>query len=239
MKKFFFLFAITTVAFFLQAEIWFNSGMVYRMAYDRGLGPKEPNMFGNVIIGEDTIVNGTTARPVYCKYDNIGDTTLRMFIDVSHSDKVYYLLPEDGSQWKLLYDFSLTPGDTCICYGASSWEFNVKCDSIIEDYLGTGLSAKIIKPNDDFYQELYSMRWIEGIGSDWGLMENCMFDIVGGGSKILYVDLDGKRIFTSEGYSSIENVRGNQKSEIYNLQGQRLTHPKPGINIINGRLVRY
>ena len=66
------------------------------------------------------------------------------------------------------------------------------------------------------------LRKNAAIGSDWLIYDDF---------QLFYLGND-----PSVGIANVENTNA-QKSVIYNLQGQRLTAPQKGVNIINGKKV--
>lgn len=111
----------------------------------------------------------------------------------------------EDSNWYLLYDFGLEPGDWCTVSsipegGNSRVERLYYCEEIDDNKLAYGglptMKMWDVLPGDEGYPEiLNSGIWIKGIGSENGVCDNFTIGYIGGGSKLLEVSHNGEIIY--------------------------------------------
>jgi hypothetical protein len=126
----------------------------------------------------DTIINGTTYTKIISNsVDQPYAGSLR-----EEEGKVF-MVPPDSTSERILYDFTLTLGDSIQIYddffGTSLLIVTETSQIEIE-----GVSHKVIR----FDQ---GGKWIEGIGAEPGLFMSVIGNISGGGSYLECFELDG------------------------------------------------
>lgn len=108
-----------------------------------------------------------------------GTEKLQCYI-LCHDDKVYVKQTPTSEQY-LLYDFSLNAGDItsvglCNGYGRVLREMDVKCVDVsyvdICGYQYKELTLEVYRENAPEEYVPTRFKWIEGIGSDYGLLNN-------------------------------------------------------------------
>lgn len=120
------------------------------------------------ITGEDTVINGTPYNKLF--ENNIYIGGLR-----EDSLKKVYFVSLDSTNEHLIYDFSLSAGDTVWVWGHTGGPFGFNRliieseDSIL---LANGEVRRVLNIND---QQNPSDQWIEGIGSTYGLLTSGCF----------------------------------------------------------------
>lgn len=168
---------------------------------------------------KDTLINSVTYQKVT---NNAGYIRLL-------NDKVYYRL-ESNSKDFLLYDFDLNVNDTVYCgfylnetYDLDTVKFWVAdIDSIL---LEDG-KHKILKMNYSPITEtptsIFSMDWIEGIGSTVHPFYSAFLSVAPGSKKeLLCFHLGNNKIFQNSSYSdcslttSLNDVQKKSKIEIF------------------------
>lgn len=166
----------------------------------------------------------------------------------TEGERVYMLKPQNHEE-KLLFDFSLSPGDFVdidIVYGGAMSEYgdiySMECvDKIIEE--NSGNMFHVISFNAHKNGELLDpsffgkIKWIKGIGSNAGLLDN-FISPEEGGFTLTSVYHDGKLIYASD-LSSINDIRINNiesaNSPKYHLDGTPYVNGESGIFIKNGK----
>jgi len=149
--------------------------------------------YRNILNHKDTIVNSKTYHKLfYSLVDttyNI-DTTLTYNGGIREDNKRVFYLPKDSIQEYMIYDFSKNIGDT-IKYDYSKFvNQNQNCSHGVDTLIIANIDSVII--NNGSYRKRYSLtnvwnipfsaypKWIEGIGSEWGLLVP-VFDLTTGG----------------------------------------------------------
>ncbi len=178
-------------------------------------------------------------------------------------DKIYeFITRNETSDWYLIYDFSLTPGE-----GSKMWETRIygpandlalprECyfkyvgNSFSEKFNTTVMELKVFRSKEESADDANSIAtelWIPGVGS------TCYFDgsyfypteLIAGGSSFMLLkvtDAQGNVIVERSDNSAVETVEttdADSTSEHFDLQGRRVEHPSSGIFIEKkGRKVR-
>ncbi|HPS84771.1 MAG TPA: T9SS type A sorting domain-containing protein, partial [Bacteroidales bacterium] len=97
----------------------------------------------------------------------------------------------------LLYDFSILPGDS-LKLGIDT-TFYYRVDSITTEIVSDSLRKKYWISQDDFY---WTETWIEGVGSNKGIIGSAMASAVGGWSWLLCMSDVGNLIYMNPDFGS-------------------------------------
>ena len=156
----------------------------------------------------DTIINGQTAKRMLC--DRIGSwqATSGEYVGACYEQdkKVYFAYDGDQQQFKLLYDFSLSTGDT-IPYS---------CVNIWEKVEVTKMSGGIPGFKGSYYNLNNVEHWLEGVGSEyWPWLNVCGFGgprgVRGGNTGILLVCSVGDEIIYYNSEEDDSYIMGARK----------------------------
>ena len=161
--------------------------------------PKHTGWFYRSWLGETAEVGGYEALPLWVE-DLSDDKGPCLSTYVRHdAGKVYFLSEDEPQEWKLMYDFTLQPGEeTEICdfLGNVSWfSGNVRCMKVYP--LETNPELQVIElafcdeleeiaangKNDEW--DYSAIRWIVGMGNMGGPEENLYFNGIAGGGCLL------------------------------------------------------
>lgn len=147
----------------------------------------------SIRIGEDTVINNTTYSKVFETRDSLSEN---WYLTSSYlrqdSAKRVFIVQFDGDE-VLLYDFSLEINDTFLAEGFCTMIVN-DIDSVI---LNNGEVRKRLKLSIMDFPDWGEEYWIDGIGSNYGLLshfEFCATDYAEGllcfysNSELLYPD---------------------------------------------------
>ena len=174
-------------------------------------------------IANDTLIDGVRYTKVMQTVNDVGVPTLAAL-----------LREEDGKVWErylngsevLLYDFTANVGDSLVCgYG----DYFV-LDSISIEQIG-GVDRKKFwfgLEYDFFIGEPYAMEtWIEGIGSDLGLLFCGSYFFCGGYYKALCFHQNGELVWQNPEYdacliSDVEEIHDNELT----------VYPNPAYNLV-------
>ena len=181
-------------------------------------------------LSSDTIIDGKTYTK-NCQQDG----------------QVLYLLREEGGKVYeyngrqkseiLLYDFTLSVGDI-----AKSWSEDA--GAIVADIgeISTGgVSRKkmaLCYYSGEYIDYDRPNFWVEGMGSDGGLMNPFSNHMVGGFVFLDYIEMPDGSIFNFNDVNSVRSVEngGATNRQTFDLQGRRLkTVPKKGVYIRDGK----
>ncbi len=144
-------------------------------------------------------------------------------------EKVYYYLPS-GKCWELLYDFSISVGETVSVVIPGNWNNEsgnlqtLRCMGSKEDE-GIKMLYMLeqeIAESGDIYNPVYG-TWIAGLGSTKGVISMLFFNSSGGTTTLIEAKLGDSIIYSKP--SGIESaIAGSVESpEIwYNLDGTKM-----------------
>jgi hypothetical protein len=157
----------------------------------------------------ETTINGNIYQKVWDTQDtSLANWDLRGFIRENAQHQVFYL-SSFANQEKLIYDFSLQPGDSVKLWDEPFW---FRLDSITNSTLLTGE----IRPQ--FYLSMtgtnFTDRWIEGIGSLWGLLESTSSSWVGGTSDLLCFTENDTLKYHNPAFSGCYVITGIRDREV-------------------------
>ena len=173
-------------------------------------------------IADDTLIGGVRYTKVMQTVNDVGTPTLAAL-----------LREEDGKVWEtyngnseiLLYDFTANVGDSLVCgYG----DYFVLDSISIEQIGGVDRKKFWFGLEYDFIGEPYAMEtWIEGIGSDFGLLYCGSYYFCGGYYRALCFHQDGELIWQNPEYdacviTSVEEINDKVIS----------VYPNPAMEIV-------
>lgn len=172
---------VSTAAVAAESPNYFRPGTIW--IYEASsVGPGSMTKEVSEWTGQEMEIGGFKAMEMWRKY---GDQTPRLMTYLRvDGDKVYFLTDKDGSDWRLLYDFSLQSGDDC-----TVWWFNgsieydnispiaeyLVCDEIMANNCADSVAQmKMLNfhSKDDYENEpedyLQKSVWLKGVGNDGG-----------------------------------------------------------------------
>ena len=197
-------------------------------------------VFGDTIfVKEKNPDSGWLYRKVYCVDKSIyGDTVQHYYGAMREEGTKVYFVPDGKtvSERQLIFDFGLKNGEQAEVGG--SVVKVVKTGSIISE--GRKYNCLTLQQIENGKETGRTCHWIEGIGSDYGLLQSLPWD---SSDKIQLVVCDREnKIYTQLVETSIcETVQEKKfvtKDVIYDLLGRRLNSlPTKGIYIRDGRKV--
>ena len=216
----------------------------------QGLEKSQEYSFSYIISG-DTLIGDTRCMKLYSLNEqNTGNTTYKMALH--ESDGKVYFIPEGAEQCYLLYDFSPAIGSTVTVSDVlhpGEWYHTLR---IVEErvLLIAGQEKRAIQVSidngaEDFRNE--SGWWIEGVGSELGLLNTWGFRMPGSNNYLEECRIGGKPIFKREEFipmvSGIDCISISDgilakhgSSARYDLQGRRIQGtPGKGVYIRDGR----
>lgn len=187
----------------------------------------------------DTVIDGHSCKII----DNVRKDTGEKFKEILlEEDRTIYWYDEDSNVFVPWMDFNLHTGDDIHegwgeFYEGHSYvvsEDIVDVNGVVYRRLGTGSLGD--EPH---------IYWVEGIGaSEWGLVDYPFASTMGIYTYMKECCENGECIFTKDdfykeaaGGVSIPSDTGVDDDTIYDLQGRRLQHTVPGINIVNGKKI--
>lgn len=208
----FILIMLLFIPFLMKGQSCFTDGMKWRTQISGTHKPEAVTMIEVVTIEQamdDNCFN------MYRSYED--NTSAKELIAVIKTDefKVFFK-PKDSktSEWYLLYDFGLKPGEGCFIYNplASSknstpFKTYIKCVAIDESFESEEWHVLSLEEyNDDSCSNIIGTGfWIKGLSSLNGILYNNRFGVDGFGSKLLDVS-DSDRIIYSNKQSGILEI---------------------------------
>ena len=129
----------------------------------------------SIKIGEDTLLNNITYKTLYSSYDSL-ITNWNLTNQYLREDSLKRVFTFKNGKEELLYDFSLEVNDT---FSIDSYYCNKIVKEIDSITLNNGEKRRRLIMVTESNQEYTEEAWIEGIGSDWGVLTNygyCIFD---------------------------------------------------------------
>lgn len=165
-----------------------SEGKQWNVLYNEFCGPMQPEKYITTCykLEGDTLLDGVSYKLMHSTiYENLTHWSLNSILR-EEDNKVYYrqyLTDESFADEKLLYDFSLQPGDS------------IRID-LYDDYLVLDSVCNIVVGNDTlkkycFYYSIDGFHsddkefWIEGIGSECGVLHVGDVTMVGGNNTLL------------------------------------------------------
>jgi len=148
-------------------------------------------------ISGDSILNTIEYKKFFISFEETPvNWTLIGFLREDGLKKVWYRRIVDTNE-VLLYDFSILPGDS-LKLGIDT-TFYYRVDSITTEIVSDSLRKKYWISQDDFY---WTETWIEGVGSNKGIIGSAMASAVGGWSWLLCMSDVGNLIYMNPDFGS-------------------------------------
>lgn len=192
-----------------------------------------PISFNSQIVKEKGFKEGRECLKIFTKSDMYGEEHLRGYV-ATEGQKVYLMTKYDETQWYLIYDFGLQPGESTEIVGTMRlWDpnpeilkYTVTCQSI-EKLKGSDLNIMnvTIKQSDDETDpntESYEMEdvWIQGIAGGDPFLNDRLFWL-GGGEALIQFKSPEKILYESKPWvphpTNIDNYFG-KTGTIWNEQ---------------------
>lgn len=210
MKKFILL-ILAFIPLLMNGQIHFTDGMKWRTQI---YGTHEPEVVKSIEVVTIEKTQDDNCFNMYRSYeDNISDRELIAVIKKEES-KVYF--NPNGfkySEWYLLYDFGLKPGEGCFIYNpltfsedSEPYKTYVKCIGIDEKFNEDWSLLRLEEYTDDSCLNIIGNgSWIIGLSSLNGILYNNRFEVDGFSSRLLDIS-DNERILYSNIQSGILEI---------------------------------
>ena len=174
-------------------------GKKWNMKYENPEMLEEPYKYSYFING-DTVISGIAAKKLYVENEgNAGKTAYKLAL-FEQGEKVMFI-PDKSKTSYVLYDFggkvgsSVTVNNQIHPEWASEMTVNTQCDVKCNDAEWHCLNVQLASGGS-----FLSGWWIEGIGSELGLLNNAGFGAVGNTHFFESCELNGKIIFTMDAF---------------------------------------
>lgn len=235
MKKTFLLATLLSIGQALTAQNYFKPGMVWEESTEIISGGVPVEIQLKYFLGDFEEIEGRMAAPMYSERSDLG-TSLQCYISTD-GNKVYTLCGNTDKEWKLMYDFDISVGETVNVWSTPYLSCNNfgfgphGVDCLEKNYIPSSCgNIELIRVDDNRYpdsqREIY---WISGIGSNLGVTMNCGYGMDGRGGRLLKATFNGKTIYEDANMSQIRTTGTTYgQSEFYNMQGTRVSTPKHG-----------
>ena len=188
----------------VSAEMYFNDGMTWNVAYTSTASPDGDYYPATVSLNGTETINGFEALKMYEAHD--GETAeLIAYIRVD-GERVYFT--KDGyesNEWYLLYDFSLKVGEGCNVSYLYSDDYPpestyIRCIDICKDDSFNGFEQMIV---EEFKDSSLSVNygkgvWLKGLSSEKGVTWNNRLNADGGGCILLSASNGDEIIYQKE-----------------------------------------
>ena len=188
-----------------------------------GIGPPIDTTYftTNYIIGEDSILNNIEYKKLFTFTQELPNRVLKGLIREDSTRKVWYKRIVDENE-VLLYDFSLVAGDS-LKIGFDTLDYYY-VDSVTTCIINGNQRRKYWISDYDWQE-----TWIEGIGSNRGIINSASATIVGGWSWLLCVSDSGELIYSNPNFESCYLVDGIDELEdpVFHI------YPNPAKNLLN------
>ena len=182
-------------------------------------------------VAGDTVIDGRSCKIII--HDNVTmESTYKTVL--LEEDKVIYEYDENMHKFLPLMDFNLHEGDDIREWLMIQSEDVVEVDGIVYRRIGIGYK-------DDNKPLAY---WVEGIGASKDYWITLFPAHIGEYSYMKECYENDECVFTKDdfykeaaGIDAIPSSSGVEDDAVYDLQGRRLRHTVPGINIVNGKKI--
>ena len=197
--------------------------------------PKHTGWFYRSWLGETAEVGGYEALPLWVE-DLSDDKGPCLSTYVRHdAGKVYFLSDDEPQEWKLMYDFTLQPGDEADIeeYNQSALGYGgrVRCMDVYPLPSDPDLQVmelafceelKDIEEAGEEGERVYSIiRWIAGVGNTGGPLQNLYNEgIIGYGYQLDELTVGENLIYRHPEYTAVYKVADIEKMEIRVSKGE-------------------
>lgn len=210
--KCFILLILAFIPFLMNGQNYFTDGMKWRTQI---YGTHEPEAAKSIEVVTIERTPDDNCFNMYRSYeDNTSDRELVGVIKKEES-KIYFN-PNGfkSSEWYLLYDFSLRPGEGYFIYNpltftkdAEPYKTYIKCIGIDENFNEDWSVLRLEEYKDDSCLNIIGNgSWIIGLSSLNGILYNNRFEIDGFSSKLLIEVSDNGKILYSNMQSEILEI---------------------------------
>ena len=178
-------------------------------------GFPHPEQYATLIhcFAGDTMIDGRVYHEIM-ETVNRGQVPMLIGVIREENQKLWYrrVLDASLSEEKLLYDFTVSIGDSLVVGGLSSLKMVV--DSVGLENIG-GKDRKKIRLRYE-NEEQISETWVEGLGSDQGLLNSGWSnpEITGGYFRALCFHHDGELIWQNEDYEACVITSTGEDAEV-------------------------
>ena len=165
-----------------------------------------------------------------------GDESLLCYLKVE-GQQVYFSTVDNPDEWMLCYDFNMRPGEKREFYSLADLNDGLRkveceCREIYLNSDDVRLSEMLLVNTQNPEIEY---RWLRGLCSLEGFTYN-VTDGHGDAQTVLYEVKSGKSTIFSNKNVALESVETDAALDApvvyYNLQGQRVSNPAPGLYIV-------
>lgn len=231
-------------------KLLIEEGKVWQMLYSNvEASDIYPDYEYSYYIEGDTIVAGKDCKKLYSHNKNNDEDIIYEMAVYEEDNKVYYA-PSLHYRFYILYDWGCEIGGSCSIDDTVHPEsmpitIDIHEQRSITVCNITYSARKISRRAANDEEEYPSGWWIEGIGSEGGLLNTWGFESIGNHHHLIRCEADGEIIFTTsefrEAVSSLHNVASDKESHdndaaIYDLSGKRLPKvPDKGVYIEHGK----
>lgn len=188
----------------MNSQNYFTDGMKWRTQIS---GTHEPEVVTSI---EVVTIEKTTSENcfyMYRSYENDAYNKDLIATIKTEESKVYFKLEgANNSEWYLLYDFSLKPGDGCFVYSpftsyknSTPYKTYVKCIGIEDNFEGSDWRVlRLEEYNDASCTNIIGTgSWIKGVSSLNGVLYNNHFGVDGVNRLLLDVSDNHKIIYSN------------------------------------------
>ena len=202
----------------------------------------------------DTEINGKTYKNVYCQFkEYYGDEDLHYYCAVREEDYRVYIVEEEATEEKLIYDFSNPEEIVALPFTFNDDNFVRTRGGHDSDFLPGQLMYSVYTSSGDEIDYSHDVGiWIEGVGdyihNPFAFeFSSLIYDKpkLGKNMWVHSCMKDGKHIFNINWTAEISAIEERmyidnspKDSPLYDLQGRRLTsQPSKGVFIKDGKKV--
>jgi len=209
--KSFILLILAFIPLLMNGQNQFTDGMKWRTQI---YGTHEPEVVKSIEVVTIEKTLDENCFNMYRSYeDNTSDRELVAVIKKEESKVYFNPNGYKSSEWYLLYDFSLKPGEGCFIYSPLSFSEDsepyktyVKCIGIDEKFNENWSVLRLEEYTDDSCLNIIGNgSWIIGLSSLNGILYNNRFEVDGFGSLLLEVS-DNESILYSNMQSGILEI---------------------------------
>lgn len=206
------LLILAFIPLLMNGQNHFTDGMKWRTQI---YGTHEPEVVKSIEVVTIEKTPDDNCFKMYRSYeDNTSDRELIAVVKQEES-KVYF--NHNGlksSEWYLLYDFNLNPGEGCFIYSpltfsedSEPYKTYVKCIGIDENFNEDWSVLRLEEYTDDSCLNIIGHgSWIIGLSSLNGILYNNRFEVDGFSSRLLLEVSDDEKILYSNKQSGIIEI---------------------------------
>lgn len=204
----------------MNGQIHFTDGMKWRTQV---FGTHEPEGVTSIEVATIEKTSDDNCFNIYRTYeDNSSYKELIALIKTEDSKVLFKPKESISSEWYLLYDFSLKPGEGCFIYtplvikeDSIPAKTYIKCIGIDDNFDDEKWRLLLLEEySDDSYTYfLGEGSWIDGLSSMNGFLYNNCFEVDGGTTKLLEVS-DNEGIIYSNNQSGVSEITDSSNPDI-------------------------